>query len=430
MAATSSGEVSDPPEINFKCCKNKKVNQVSVCMICGGMYHSSCIERRKCVRLDNTRIICCQRKITYKEKDITNYTSIEMENYLLLELVHQLKQHLKTATSNIGLEREDVDCENDSNNTKDGLKSVYVENNLLKQLVQEMKDKNKLLTEKIEQIQTNNRGGNDRQKMWWSDVCRNGSTNSQYTETSVASLIVKPKKQQPTTKTKDDIQSNINPAEMKIGISDLIETKSGKVIIKCQGGEDLRKLEDSLVSKLAASCDIYKEEPKRPVLKIVGINKKYAEDELGQMLRSQNGVDEQEILRVNHIRSITGRDTYTAFVEVSPRLFAKFASTGKILVGWQRCLCFEDLNLNRCSKCKMYRHKAAKCRDKLICGYCAQEHLDKDCQESQKQCVNCSRANQKFRKNYDVHHSVYDIKNCDSYKQLEKNERLKINYRF
>lgn len=242
-------------------------------------------------------------------------------------------------------------------------------------------------------------------------------------------MIVKPKKTQLSVITKNEIQKEINPAEIRVGISQIKEVQNGSISIKYYKEGDMEKLITSINEKLSGNYETFKEELRKPSLKIVGINKEYTKEELERTIQLQNDIGDKQI-NVKYVKPNRKNSTFTAFVDVTPGIFSRFIRSGKILVGWQRCLCYEDLNLNRCMKCKGYRHKAIKCHNEQACGRCAGEHRDGDCNMRNRSCINCTRANIKYKTEYDTNHSVYDIKTCSAYQHLTRIQKSHINYNF
>lgn len=196
----------------------------------------------------------------------------------------------------------------------------------------------------------------------------------------VPNIVVKPKKTQSSVTTKIEIQKKINPAEINVGISQLKETQNGSIVIKCNKMGDVDNLITSINKNL---CDnyVYKQELKKPNIKIIGINEEYSKEQLERMIQQQNDISDEQIT-VKYIGQNRRNNTFTAFLDVSAATFSKFTKTGKVLIGWQRCWCYEELGLNRCMKCKRYRHNANKCNNGQVCGHCGGEHKDEDCKSN------------------------------------------------
>lgn len=80
----------EPTETYFKCCRKVQC-KVIICVNCGQAYHNSCAERYKLEVIDNTRAKCCNRQnITSTPHGMNN--NLERENQILLDLVKEMKE--------------------------------------------------------------------------------------------------------------------------------------------------------------------------------------------------------------------------------------------------------------------------------------------------------------------------------------------------
>lgn len=110
---------------------------------------------------------------------------------------------------------------------------------------------------------------------------------------------------------------------------------------------------------------------------------------------------------------------WTIIVEVSSYSYAKIMDTKKLYVGTNRCPVFDDFNLNICYKCSKYGHSSKKCRNNEICGYCAQNHSSKNCQQKDDtKCSNCIDFNNRYNQNRPINHAAGNRNICPSYKAL------------
>ena len=89
-------------------------------------------------------------------------------------------------------------------------------------------------------------------------------------------------------------------------------------------------------------------------------------------------------------------------------------------MGWQRYKVFEDFNVNRCYNCNGYGHSAKKCKEKISCKFCAEEHDGKVCPDtSQKKCSCCAKANDKYKLNLNTNHYAFEENLCGTYKYFK-----------
>lgn len=53
------------------------------------------------------------------------------------------------------------------------------------------------------------------------------------------------------------------------------------------------------------------------------------------------------------------------------------------------------------------------------CKYCAGDHDYRECAKNCKKCINCIKANQRYKENYNMKHTAEDIELCGVY-QFQK----------
>lgn len=101
------------------------------------------------------------------------------------------------------------------------------------------------------------------------------------------SVIIKPKKNQDSTVTKNDIFKNISPEELNIGVNNIKLAKSGNITIKCSTKEDVDKLKNMAISKLK-NYEVEETKLRKPRIKIIGYTKDKNEEEIEQSIKKQN----------------------------------------------------------------------------------------------------------------------------------------------
>ncbi|KAG5863924.1 hypothetical protein JTB14_031156 [Gonioctena quinquepunctata] len=120
-------------------------------------------------------------------------------------------------------------------------------------------------------------------------------------KTSCPKIIVKPKQQQLSEQTKKDINTNINPAKLKIGIANIKPSRSGMMIITCQTKNETEILKEALEDKLKNDYNIELSKLKSPKIKIVNFNQDYNNEEIENYIKEQNDIPGE--ITVNYIRS-------------------------------------------------------------------------------------------------------------------------------
>lgn len=102
-------------------------------------------------------------------------------------------------------------------------------------------------------------------------------------------------------------------------------------------------------------------------------------------------------------------------------------SNERVFLLWQSCRVFEDISVPKCYKCQGYNHKSTNCKNQMVCGYCMGSHDTNQCSQPFKKCANCTFANNKYNKNYDVSHESSDTI-CPTYKYMLEVMRSKIDW--
>lgn len=244
---------------------------------------------------------------------------------------------------------------------------------------------------------------------------------------SIPSLIITPKNKQNADITKSDLQQNIKPADLKVGIKNTRITKNGGIIVKCHNRNDVETLRKEAVNKLK-DYEVKITKMRQPRFKITGYQGELDVEEIEACIRDQNQVvEENDELKVTFIKHNRKSNTHTIYGECSPLLFHKLLNIKKVFVQWMRYPIYEDITIQRCFKCQEHYHKDTQCANKTVCEHCAEEHNVRECPKLHKKCNNCSKANIKYNLNYNVNHEASDPE-CPSYQYLIKVLRGKIDY--
>lgn len=244
---------------------------------------------------------------------------------------------------------------------------------------------------------------------------------------NVPDLIIKSKTPQEIKKIKEEITKNIKPAELKIGVKNIIPAKNGSIIIKCQSKTDVEILQNEAKKKLDSKYNIEITKMRNPRIKIFGYEGELSRKEIEECIKYQNQfIDKEEFLNITYVKKTKYKGS-VIFGECSPKVFHTLMKEKKLFIEWQRYTIYEDLEIPRCFKCQQYFHKTKDCKNKLVCAYCAEEHETKDCPKSSKKCNNCAIANERFKLQHDICHETSN-RNCPSYIHFLQTQKSKINY--
>lgn len=237
-------------------------------------------------------------------------------------------------------------------------------------------------------------------------------------------LIVKPKEKQTIEKTKEALNKNVNPVNLKI--KSVENRRNGAVVIQSENEEEREKIRSAIQNELNDAYEIKVPRPINMQIKIVGMSFDYEEKDLVEKLKKQNPVisnsDIKIIVKYNYKRN--NKIIYNAKISVDSATYAKILGEGKLNIGWERCKAFDGTEIMQCLKCKGYNHRAKECRNEEICLKCHENHKTKECDKEQiVKCINCVSINRKLNMGLDENHVTND-KQCKVY-QNKLNAKMK-----
>lgn len=223
-------------------------------------------------------------------------------------------------------------------------------------------------------------------------------------------VVIKPKAKQESATTKEFIKENLNPSELKVGISEIRNIQEGGVIIKCNTKQEAEKIKTAATQKLSKNYNIDTPKLKNPAVKILDIDLEMSNEELIQNMKNQNEYLNEENVFLKVITMKKMKKNYMAIIECDPRSYFKIIHEGKIYMNWSRCRVFEYINVFRCYRCGGFNHGAKQCNETVDrCLKCAKSgHKKEDCTSESIKCINCADVNSKQNTNLDINHSCFD----------------------
>ncbi|XP_074042086.1 uncharacterized protein [Leptinotarsa decemlineata] len=290
-----------------------------------------------------------------------------------------------------------------------------------------IQDKNEIITllqEKLkclEELRNNSTSNTTYAK---ATKCEQNLNPNTTTQINVPNIIIKPKTNQDPTTTKADIDANINPTNLKIGIKKVKLRKGGIMIVKCQTKQDAEVLEIAAKNKLHDAYDITTSKLRNPRVKITNFEQNLSKEEIEAMILNQN--EFLSDFSVTYVKKVKDKQN-TIFGECSAANFSQLMHIKKVCIGWRRYPVYEDLTVPHCFRCQGFYHKVQDCNNKLICPLCSEEHLQKDCPKNNKCCINCVTSNDRYNLNYKTDHYSIDME-CPTYKYHIENLKSKIDY--
>lgn len=242
-------------------------------------------------------------------------------------------------------------------------------------------------------------------------------------------IIIRPRVQQSSTKTKRELQAKVKPNKVSVGIQMIKELKNGSVVMKCDSSRATERMKAEAQAALGQDYTVSETRLLTPSVRIAGISNDLDETEVVEAIRDQNDfLTDGDEFRLKVLKKAGNGKSSFAVLQCNGTCFRKLISAGRINLGFNRCSVFENFDLRRCFKCWRFNHLARDCEvDKVVCLKCAGPHLCKDCSEVDARCANCVYFNKEFKCNFDTGHEVVD-RECPVYKQKLGIFKQKINY--
>lgn len=357
-----------------------------------------------------------KKQITVKNETIKN--SISINEKLLLEEIIASKVSL---------------CESLQNTLSNTENSFINENKLLKDLNESLQINNKLLTEKIQLLETKNENINvnsinSNKIKSYSEVLSKNTKNIEYHKPSniIIKCIDNNLNNNDNSNSKfNDLNNLIKPDDTNVKINYTKILKNGSILINCDDDKTKTTVEE-LVSKNTNKYKIQENKLRQPAIKIVGLSENFkgeSYDIIETAIKKQNFKDVQGDFKINHIYTNPTNNLSTIYATCSPEIFLLLKNNTRIYLGMRAYKVFEDFGLSRCKKCCAYGHSIKNCLNPFLCSFCAGNHSSDKCNnKSIMKCLNCCFSNDNHKTKFKTSHYAHDIEKCSTYKKLKVNK--------
>lgn len=243
-------------------------------------------------------------------------------------------------------------------------------------------------------------------------------------------LIIKPKEKQRIEKTKEDLNENVDPGNLKI--SNIENKKNGVIVIQSENIEEREKIKNAIENKMNEKYEIKMPNPLNTTVIVANMTFKYETNELIEKLKKQNPVlesSELELIKYIEVKR-NNRTTYNVKLKIDAESFIKVLTARKINIGWERCKVFDGVEIMYCYKCKGYNHKSNECKSEETCLKCHGNHKTSECnKEALAKCINCIRSNRKFNLGLDENHPTLS-RTCPVYLNKLDIKKKNIGYSY
>lgn len=404
MAADDEDDESVSPAIDekkvCKCCK-KKAKNGPTCIRCCVTFHPKCAERTK---------KCCELELVSEEASERELIACGLSK----DTFNMLKMLLSEVRNRNRLLQEKVTTLEEAVSSKD---------EQLKQALATIKD--------LEQQKIRNSSHLGSNLVSYSSAVKNTVIPTPKSSTAQsADIVLKPV--QPGAKMEDvvnEVRTKINPSVLGVRINSTRAVKNS-VIIKCADNEDRDKLIDAMKASLGATCSIEKPRKWNPRLIIRNVENtllhKSDEDLIKEIVKHNNLESDTNIKIIGRLKR---KFTFDIIVETTSETRLRLLRLSSIYLKWQACGCEDHIYVKQCLKCNLFGHSSKACqKEDIVCSNCNGGHKAADCTSNIKSCVNCVEMNRKRRIQVSVNHGSRDIQQCHAYQQQIQFLRAKIDY--
>lgn len=89
------------------------------------------------------------------------------------------------------------------------------------------------------------------------------------------------------------------------------------------------------------------------------------------------------------------KNSFNYIVTIDNAAFQQITDFGQLNFGKCRCVIYHHIDIETCTRCHSFNHKASECMGKITCKLCAKQRHHSECTETKENhnCINCQRAN-------------------------------------
>lgn len=240
-------------------------------------------------------------------------------------------------------------------------------------------------------------------------------------------VVIKPKTNQQSKKTLEDISSNVD--DSSLDVCGTRKIKGGGVVLRCNSTKDTMKVKQMVNDKLGDNYEVVLPKIKLPRLRITNIDPELEKESILDELKNHNQQLQYMEMRLVAVigRKFKDNEFNDIVIEVNGTVHKQLMEMGKLRLPWRECKVLEHLHLIRCFKCCGFSHKSSVCNHSQKCSACAGPHKFANCKSKIKCCTDCKSSNEKFKTKLDTKHNALS-KDCQILKRHLSNLANKIEY--
>ena len=161
---------------------------------------------------------------------------------------------------------------------------------------------------------------------------------------------------------KEMLRTQINPAEIKVGIESVKTLRDGRVQIETGSVQEAETLTNSIKNKLGDKIETHIQRPRKPRLKTMNIPEEISTDNIEDTIMAQyTEIDTGKGEIIPKFIYETKRHTRNIVIEVNSQTRMKLIEN-KVKIGLINCNIEDYLVAVRCFKCSRFYHRTSNCR--------------------------------------------------------------------
>jgi len=229
---------------------------------------------------------------------------------------------------------------------------------------------------------------------------------------------------------KEKMKSQINPAEIKVGIESIKTIRDGRVQRETGSFQEAETLEKSITDELGDKIDSHIQRPRKPRLKIINIPEDISTYNIEDTPMAQNP---EIVIAIGEIipkfTYESKRHTRNIVMEFSAQTRKKLIDI-KVKIGCINCSMEDYLVATRCFRFSRFINRMRDCIGTATCPLCADNHTLTECkaEPTEYKCINCRSYNHHSRNTkINENHSSLD-RNCPSMKAIIEKYKKNTEY--
>ena len=219
--------------------------------------------------------------------------------------------------------------------------------------------------------------------------------------------------------------------ENGISVTKSYKNNSGELVVVCDNNNSRDKLQNIIATK-DENIVMKQITKKKPSVTIVGLSKKYNNEEVINLLVTQNQHLKQfstvnninEHIEIHDIKPTRAKESvFQVFASVSEVLRKGLKNyRDKVTIGLISCKVYDRFHIKRCNNCQGLGHYYKDCTNpnEPRCAKCSLNHATNTCTNMEKKCANCSD------KGNESDHAAYDPKCPAMVSEVEKKKDLNL----